>query len=179
MVYKFRVILDAEEDIFRDIAILEEDTLEDLHNAIFNSFGFDGMEVASFYTCDDTWNQEDEISLFDTGDIIGEQKIMSDYTLSEILDQENTKIIYVYDFINMWTFLVELASIEEQTTGSTYPETLFSHGEMPDEAMEKNFEADMEHESYNEFEDDLDEDDLDMFESGDNFEDFGFEENWN
>jgi hypothetical protein len=50
MVYKFRVILDAEEDIFRDIAILADDTLEDLHNAIFNSFGFDGMEVASFYT---------------------------------------------------------------------------------------------------------------------------------
>jgi hypothetical protein len=61
MVY-FRVILDAEEDIFRDIAILADDTLEDLHNAIFNSFGFD-MEVASFYTCDETWNQEDEISL--------------------------------------------------------------------------------------------------------------------
>jgi hypothetical protein len=40
MVYKFRVILDAE-DIFRDIAILADDTLEDLHNAIFNSFGFD------------------------------------------------------------------------------------------------------------------------------------------
>jgi hypothetical protein len=37
MVYKFRVILDAEEDIFRDIAILADDTLEDLHNAIFNS----------------------------------------------------------------------------------------------------------------------------------------------
>jgi hypothetical protein len=51
-----------EEDIFRDIAILADDT-EDLHNAIFNSFGFDGMEVASFYTCDETWNQEDEISL--------------------------------------------------------------------------------------------------------------------
>ena len=29
MVYKFRVILDAEEDVFRDIAILEDDTLED------------------------------------------------------------------------------------------------------------------------------------------------------
>jgi hypothetical protein len=34
---------------------------------------FDGMEVA-FYTCDETWNQEDEISLFDTGDVLGEQK---------------------------------------------------------------------------------------------------------
>ena len=184
MVYKFRVILDAEEDIFRDIAILEDDTLEDLHNAIFNSFGFDGMEVASFYTCDETWNQEDEISLFDTGDVLGEQKIMSDYTLSEILDKENTKIIYVYDFINMWTFLVELAAIEDQVIGNTYPETIFSHGEIPDEAMEKNFESDNADDYNDEFEDgldedDYDEDDLDMFEGDDSFEDYGFEENWN
>ena len=179
MVYKFRVILDAEEDIFRDIAILAEDTLEDLHNALSNSFGFDGMEVASFYTCDDTWNQEDEIPMFDAGDVPGEQTIMSDYKLSDLLDKENTKIIYVYDFINMWTFLVELAAVEEPQAGALYPETLFSHGEMPDEAIEKNFEADMHDDIYGEFEDDLDEDDLDMFEGDDSFEDFGYEENWN
>jgi len=179
MVYKFRVILDAEEDIFRDIAILAEDTLEDLHNAVFNSFGFDGMEVASFYTCDETWNQEEEIPMFDTGDVLGEQKTMSDYQLVDILDQENTKIIYVYDFINMWTFLVELAAVEEQVAGNMYPETIFSHGEMPDEAMEKNFEADMHDDIYGEFEDDLDEDDLDMFEGDDSFEDYGQEDNWN
>ena len=179
MVYKFRVILDAEEDIFRDIAILSDDTLEDLHNAIFNAFGFDGMEVASFYTCDETWNQEDEIPLFDTGDVPGEQRTMSDYALSDILDEANTKIIYVYDFINMWTFLVELAAIEEPVAGGTYPETLFSHGIMPAEAGEKNFEADMNDDVYGEFEDDLDEDDLDMFSGDDSFEDYGFEENWN
>jgi hypothetical protein len=179
MVYKFRVILDAEEDIFRDIAILAEDTLEDLHNAIYNSFGFDGMEVASFYTCDDTWNQEDEIPMFDTGDIPGEQKTMSDYLLSDILDKETTKIIYVYDFISMWTFLVELAATEEIVIGNTYPETIFSVGEMPAEAMEKHFIAIDDEEEYDEFEDDLDEEDLDMFESDDSFEDYGFEENWN
>lgn len=182
MVYKFRVILDTEDDIFRDIAILEDDTLEDLHNAIVNAFDFDGMEIASFYTCDDKWNQEDEISLFDTGDVPGEQKIMSDYVLSDILDKENTKIIYVYDFLNMWTFLVELAAIEEITAGETYPSLLFTHGIMPDGAAEKHFEADMNDEIYGEFEDDLDEDDLDMFdndEEGGHFEDYGFEENWN
>ena len=137
------------------------------------------MEVASFYTCDETWNQEDEISLFDTGDVLGEQKIMSDYPLSEILDKENTKIIYVYDFINMWTFLVELAAIEDQVIGNTYPETIFSHGEIPDEAMEKNFESDNADDYNDEFEDGLDDDDLDMFEGDDSFEDYGFEENWN
>lgn len=178
MVYKFRVILDAEEDIFRDIAILSEATLEDLHNAIFNSFGFDGMEVASFYTCDDTWNQEDEIPMFDSGDVPGEQKTMSDYQLEDLLDKQNTKIIYVYDFINMWTFLVELAAIEDQIPGNSYPETIFSHGEMPDEAIEKNFEADMHDDIYGEFEDDLDEDDLDMFSGDDSFEEYGSEEKW-
>ena len=49
MIYKFRVILDAKEDIFRDIAIEKEATLEDLHNTIVNAFGFDGSEMASFY----------------------------------------------------------------------------------------------------------------------------------
>jgi hypothetical protein len=137
------------------------------------------MEVASFYTCDDTWNQEDEIPMFDAGDVPGENKIMSDYQLSDILHEDNTKIIYVYDFINMWTFLVELAAVEDITAGNSYPETIFSHGEMPAEAMEKNFEADMDEDHFSEFEDDLDEDDLDMFSGDDSFEDYGFEENWN
>ncbi len=177
MVYKFRVILDAEEDVFRDIAILHDDSLEDLHNAIVNAFGFDGSEPASFYTCDNQWNQDEEISLFDTGDVAGEQKIMSDYQLSELLDEQSTKIIYVYDFMNMWTFLVELAAIEEPQPGETYPTVLFAHGEMPDSAPDKDFT-----EAENEFDfdqDDYDEEDLDMFDDNENFEDFGFEENWN
>lgn len=179
MIYKFRAILDAEDDVFRDIAIHQEDTLEDLHNAIVNAFGFDGMEVASFYTCDDTWNQEDEIPMFDSGDVLGEQKTMADYTLNDVLNLEQTKIIYVYDFINMWTFLVELAAVEEPVIGETYPALLFSHGELPAEAIEKQFEAENQDDYYSEFEDDLDEDDLDAFGSDDSFEDYGFEENWN
>ncbi|MCZ8090810.1 hypothetical protein [Flavobacterium sp.] len=179
MIYKFRAILDAEEDVFRDIAINEDDTLEDLHNSIVNAFGFDGMEVASFYTCDDTWNQEDEIPMFDSGDVIGEQKTMSDYQINDLLSEDQTKIIYVYDFINMWTFLVELAAVQEPEVGVTYPSLLFSHGELPAEAIEKQFEADNDDDLYSEFEDDLDEDDLDMFGGDDSFEDYGFEENWN
>ena len=99
MIYKFRAILDIEEDVFRDIAIDENDTLEDLHNAIVNAFGFDGLEVASFYTCDNKWTQQDEIPMFDSGDVPGEQKTMSDYLLHDLLDTQRTKIIYVYDFI--------------------------------------------------------------------------------
>lgn len=177
MVYKFRIILDAEEDIFRDIAILETDTLEDLHNAIVNAFDFDGQELASFYTCDEQWNQDEEISLFDTGDIPGEQRIMSDYTLSEILDKDNTKIIYVYDFLNMWTFLIELAAIEESETAMLYPSTLFSHGIMPLDAPEKDFAESATDFDYDE--DGFDDDDFDSLDEENFSDDFGFEENWN
>ena len=68
----------------------------------------------------------------------------------------------------------------EVVATNVYPETIYSFGEMPAEAMEKHFQADFdEEESYNEFEDDLDEDDLDAFGGEDHFEDYGFEENWN
>ncbi|AWA30174.1 hypothetical protein HYN48_08805 [Flavobacterium magnum] len=177
MVYKFRVILDAEEDVFRDIAIMDDDTLEDFHNAIVNAFGFDGNEMASFYTCDGQWNQDEEIPLFDGGDVPGEQMTMADHTLGQLLDEDNTKIIYVYDFLNMWTFLVELAAIEAPQPGESYPATLFSHGDMPADAPDKQFEADENEFGYDE--DGYDEDDLDEFDSGENFEDYGFEENWN
>lgn len=178
MVYKFRIILDTNEDVFRDIAIESTNNLEDFHNAIVNAFGFDGLEVASFYTCDDTWNQEDEIPMFDIGDTPGQVKTMTDYALEDILNNQNSKIIYVYDFINMWTFLVELAAIEEPAAGASYPELLFSHGIMPIEADEKNFESDNDIDNFNEFDDDFDDEDLDAF-GDDSYEDFGFDENWN
>lgn len=176
MIYKFRIILDADDDIFRDIAIEKANSLEDLHNAIVNAFGFDGSEMAAFYTCDDNWNQEDEIPLFDTGDVPGEMRTMSDIILEDILYEEQTKIIYVYDFFNMWTFFVELGAIEEKEEGESYPSLLFSHGVLPNEAPEMNFDGD---DFGSEFNDDYDEEDLDMFDGDDSFEDFGFEDNWN
>ncbi|MHC5354563.1 IS1096 element passenger TnpR family protein [Myroides sp. LJL115] len=182
MVYKFRVILDTEEDIFRDIAILEEDTLEDFHNAIVNAFGFDGMEAASFYLCDDQWEQADqEISLFDMGDDDASLS-MASTKINQVLDKEQTKIIYVYDFMNMWTFFVELGAIEQEEPSGVYPDLLFSHGELPDSMPAKNFTTDpmSSDDIYGDYEDDLDSDDYDIFDGDDSFENFDYpEDNWN
>jgi hypothetical protein len=178
MIYKIRVILDAEEDVFRDIAIESDNTLEDLHNTIVNAFGFETGEMASFFTCDDSWNQEDEIPLFDTGEEPGETRTMADFALEDLLYEKQTKIIYLYDFFNLWTFFVELASMEEAKIGETYPQLLFAHGVLPEQAPDKEFEGD-DDTVFSEFDDDLDDDDLDIFDGDDSFEDMGFEENWN
>ncbi|MCE2612696.1 plasmid pRiA4b ORF-3 family protein [Flavobacteriaceae bacterium D16] len=164
MIFKIRIILDAEEDIFRDIEIEGSNTLEDLHNTITQSFGFLGNEMASFYTCDDRWNQEDEIPLFDMGEGEAPLRFMKDTLVQDILTEENPKLIYVYDFLSMWTFFVELADISRKEDGRTYPNLLFSFGELPDAPPEKQFES----ESDNDFDNSLE-----------SYEDLDFDENWN
>ncbi|WP_178983877.1 IS1096 element passenger TnpR family protein [Winogradskyella helgolandensis] len=172
MIYRFRVILDndTEDDVFRDIEIRESDTMEDLHNTITQSFGFDGMEMASFYISDDQWNQGEEISMMDMSEAGNEVKMMNETVLNSIVHEASTRLIYLYDFMNMWTFYVELGEIVEEAEGTDYPNLMFVHGQIPDEAPEKTFEAEEDDDDYNEFDDDLDLDDYDNL---------NFDENWN
>lgn len=167
MLYRFRVILDAEEDVFRDIEIMANDTLEDLHNTILQAFGFDGTEMASFYISDDGWNQGEEISQFDMVEGGSSVRLMNETTLDDILSEEQTKLIYIYDFLSMWTFLVELAEIAEPEPGMDYPNLMFVHGQLPTSAPDKDFVAE-------EGEMDID-DDFDI----DDYDDLSFDENWN
>lgn len=172
MIYRFRVILDndTEDDVFRDIEIRESDTMEDLHNTITQSFGFDGMEMASFYVSDEAWNQGEEIAMMDMSEAGNEVRMMNETTISDVVHEAATKLIYVYDFLNMWTFYVELGEIVEEAQGTDYPNLMFVHGQIPDQAPEKTFEAEEDDDDYNEFEDDLDIDD---------YSDLDFDENWN
>ncbi|MBN4058044.1 hypothetical protein JYT34_01250 [Olleya sp. AH-315-K02] len=171
MIYRFRIILDndTDDDVFRDLEIRETDTLEDLHNIITQSFGFDGTEMASFYRSDDEWNQGEEISLFDMSEGINAVSLMNETILEDVINEANTKLIYVYDFLNMWTFYVELAEIVEENQGTDYPNLLFVQGQIPDDAPEKSFKAETT-ENFDEFENDLD---------VDGYENLDFEENWN
>lgn len=171
MIYRFRVIFDndTDQDVFRDLEIRETDTMEDLHNAIAQSFGFDGLEMASFYISDDNWNQGEEISMFDVGEGDEQVRLMSETIINDVVFEMQTKLIYVYDFLSMWTFLVELAEIVDENSSTDYPNLMFVHGQLPDEAPEKSFEAE-DFEDYNEFEDDLDTDDYNHLD---------FDEHWN
>lgn len=143
MIYRFRVILDndTDDDIFRDIEINKSDNLEDFHNSITQSFGFEGNEMASFYLSDKEWNQGEEISLFDLGDIGEANRLMSDVLMESEINNDNNRIIYVYDFLNLWTFLIELVEIVELNSGVNYPNLIFSKGQIPSTVPEKKFKS--------------------------------------
>ncbi|NNM22683.1 MAG: hypothetical protein HKO54_03945 [Flavobacteriaceae bacterium] len=170
MIYRFRVILDAHEDVFRDIEIEATATLEDLHNVITQSFGFAGQEMASFYISNDLWEQGEEIALFDMSEVPGAVRIMHETVLDSVTNEDQTKLIYVYDFLNLWTFLVELAEIAEREEGRSYPNLMFAHGQIPEVAPEKEFVSDSSEEDEMEDEYGLDPEDYD---------DLDFDENWN
>jgi len=161
--YKVRVILDTKEDVIRTILVDDHINLETLHNTITNAFGFDGQEMASFYRTDDEWNQGEEIPLFNMAEA-GEEVSMQTCILNETLPLESNKLIYVYDFLNMWTFYVDVVEINSDKR-EDLPQTILTVGEVPETAPEKEFKA----ESLEEEEDELN----DEF---DPFDDFDFNE---
>ena len=158
MAYKFRVILDVEEDVFRDIIVSESINLEELHFTIAKSFGFKGQEMASFYRTDNAWEQGEEIPLFDMSED-GSSPSMQNCLMSETFKLKGDKLIYVYDFMAMWTFFVELSEISNSTE-KDLPIIALSFGNTPDEAPEKEFTSESLEED----------DDIDIFNDENNFD---------
>ena len=154
MIYRIRIILDVKEDVLRDIEIEATSTLEDLHHAITQSFGFLGNEMASFYKSNESWHQGEELPL----ESMENGSNMRDEPLNKIFTSSQHHLIYVYDFLNLWTFFVELKETANVISGSNYPNLIHSEGDVPEEAPEKTFEADNE----KEFEANDEEEDIDL-----------------
>ncbi|MBP8792327.1 MAG: hypothetical protein KBE41_10195 [Lutibacter sp.] len=154
MAYKIRVLLDVEKDVFRDLVVNETTNLEDFHFFIAKSFGFNGLEMASFYKSDEEWEQGDEIPLFDMSEDDSDIS-MSNCLLNTVFKKKGDKLIYVYDFFSMWTFFVELAEIT--TDNNDLPKIALSFGETPETAPEKEFTSEN---MYDDDDDFLDDDDF-------------------
>lgn len=162
MVFKIRIVLDTKQDVIRTIAIDSTDTLEDLHMTIAKVFGFNGQEMASFYRSDEDWNQGEEIPLISM-DESPNALCMSNTKIEDNIEDLGEKLIYVYDFLNMWTFYVELVGAEKTFQGEL-PNLIMTIGEIPETAPEKEFIA--------ENGDNEDPYGLNEFDSEDGFDDF-------
>lgn len=135
-VYKFKVSFEDYEDTFRLIEIKSSQTFFDFHKAILEAIGFDNKQMASFYMSNDSWKKEQEITLEDMTDDGDEKTIpiptMKDSRLSMFINDPHQKIIYVYDYLEMWTLQIELTGIEiKEKAGVKYPTCTKSVGLAP------------------------------------------------
>tara|TARA_B100001093_G_C26487802_1_gene867693 strand:- start:328 stop:780 length:453 start_codon:yes stop_codon:yes gene_type:complete len=133
MKYNIRVILESKENVIRNIEINSDCLLSELHYYLIECFDLNKNELASFYTTNNELEIIDEIPLISFED---RSSNMQNTKLEVVLDEHNNNLIYVYDYMKMWRFLIELKSKEEDFD---FKKCLSKIGKMPKEAPEINF----------------------------------------
>jgi len=181
-IYKFRVVIEGQDIIFRDIEIKNSQNFEEFHQIILKAFNFDNSQMASFYVSDEDWDKGQEIALFDMSiqENDGEKVLeMSKTTIADIVTTINDHLLYTYDFLNMWNFFIELIEINEQEAKDNYPQIVTSEGEAPLQSSRNELITDEDIENDFFEEEGLDEDDFegnfnedDIFEGFDDFNDY-------
>jgi hypothetical protein len=129
-ILKFRVYLEEDESIYRDIAIRHTQTFQELHESILKSYEFDNKHKATFFRSNDQWLQGREISLekYDK-QYKAQPLIMSETTIGSEIKDPNQKFVYLYDFNKSWTFLVELINVaKEENPKLSYPTIVRTEG---------------------------------------------------
>jgi hypothetical protein len=132
--YRFRISLEDVDEFYRDIEIKANSTFEELHNIIKQAVELEGQELASFFICDGKWKRIKEITLVDMADEEDDPKaplVMSKVKLAETIDDPHQKLIYLYDYINMYEFNLELCKIFPTDANVKYPRCVRKSGIIP------------------------------------------------
>ena len=100
MIYRFTIISDEVDDFVREIQIDPEATFYDFHEAILKSVGYTNDQMTSFFICDDDWEKGKEVTLEEMDDNPEiDSWVMKDTTISELVEDEKQKLLYVFDYI--------------------------------------------------------------------------------
>lgn len=150
-----QIYLEHKDDVIRNIEISTNKSLRELHFEIIKSLELNENEIASFYLTDENFNLVQEIPLFKIDDKQEDLIEMNEIKISSVFTNINCQLIYVYDFMKMWRFLVSYIADSESKNDKNQIVNLV--GKMPKEATEIIFESDNDlDESFDEF-DELDE----------------------
>lgn len=145
MIFNFRLVSDEVDNFKREIEIDADDTFLDLRNAICDAVQYDRSEMCSFFLCDDSWEKEKEITLEDMGtDSDEDTYLMNECILSDYLDDEGQKLMFVFDYMTDRAFFLQLKKI---ITGKSLkdPVCTLSMGKAPDQHIDmKRFEAEID-----------------------------------
>lgn len=134
-VYRFKITAEENDEFIRDVEFIANQTFEDIHQFIKETCGFKSNELASFYTCDNQWRRKQEITLMDMGEdeennSSAKTLIMKNAKLNQVINDPHQKIIYIYDFIALHTFYLELFKVQPIENRHTYPLLNKSIGEL-------------------------------------------------
>ncbi len=129
-ILKFRIYLEEDDAVYRDIVIKHTQSFEELHYAILKSYEFDNKHQATFFRSNDNWQRGREISFekYDKTYVVP-PLIMSETLIGSEIRDTNQKFVYLYDFEKNWNFLVELINVsKEENPKISYPSLTRTEG---------------------------------------------------
>ncbi len=136
MVLKFRLISNERDEFIRDFEILDEQTFFQFHMAIQEHLHFDKSQIASFFVCNDKWEKQQEIALFELSDEENAGVLVMDHTLiRDHISKVHDKLLYVFDVFNERLFFIELAGTSRPDPSVRYPHCSFKKGQAPQQIL--------------------------------------------
>lgn len=141
MDYRFEISLPNSSDFRCEIAINGEQTFQQFHDKIVDVLGYDGSQMASFFTLDKLGNRVKEIALMEmsTDDEDGNALVMDVTTIREVVNASCIELEYVYDFFGNKYFKVEYAGEYVGDSADVLPLCVYCEGAIPEQIA---YEAD-------------------------------------
>jgi hypothetical protein len=129
-ILRFRIYLEEDDSVYRDVAIRHTQLFLNLHQAILKAYEFDSKHQATFYRSNDSWQRGKEITFEKYNkEYKVEPLLMQNTTIGSEIFDPNQKFIYVYDFIKNWNFQVELINVaKEENPRLDYPAVIRTEG---------------------------------------------------
>ena len=127
-IYTFKVSLKDAPRIWRKIEVRGDQTLHQLHKAIFNAFERFEEHLYAFFLSNKPWDSSTEYGLPDPE---SEARSAKRTKIDSLGLQVKKKFLYVFDFGDEWWHSIELLSVREEEVVGKYPRIIESQGEAP------------------------------------------------
>jgi hypothetical protein len=140
-VYRFKVSLSDQKSVWRRIDVRSDQTLEDLHYAIQDAFGWDDDHLYAFYLSGKAWDQSTEY-------VRPEGREPGMRTARVRMDRlglrQGKRFLYIFDFGDEWRHEIRIEKAGLALDAGEYPRIIEGHGEAPPQygSVEEDLEED-------------------------------------
>lgn len=133
MDYRFEISKPDSNDFRCEIAINGEQTFQQFHDKIVETLGFDGSQMASFFTIDKLGERGREIALMEMSaeDEENGTLVMDVTTIREVVNASCIELEYVYDFFANQYLKVEYAGEYIGDSADILPLCVYCEGNLP------------------------------------------------
>jgi hypothetical protein len=126
LTYTFKVTYLRKPRVWQLIEIAENQTLDDLHDAILSAVDFDADHLYSFFMSGRAWDETTEYaSPYAEGHSAARVKI------GDLRLRMRQKFLYLFDYGDEHRFEVQLVGINPEAPKGRYPRIVESHGKAP------------------------------------------------